>query len=616
VGRVLVDVSGARMTGPPPIHFIIGAPRSGTTWLTRALNGHPAIYATENRLFGSFCELWPGPRGRLTPRITFDAYAAALARHRSLEPFGWERHEFITRFQREYHRFLLDFDRRHSGRSVIVDKVTPYLGTAELVVSQIRRFFPEAKVIHLLRDGRDVVTSGVFDWLGRSGIGTPRHAYFVEQRPGTVMNRFFDDDALRSWCRYWTEPLDAIERSTLDQIPVRYESMVADLPAELMRIFRHLGLPADETVARACAEGASFERLTGRPRGQEDPLAKIRRGIVGDWRNYFTRADGALFAELAGKHLIAAGYEPGHRWAGKLPESLRRQRAGCPRAAAGPSDDVKRDGQVTVAEPSSARPDPDAAQELERLRDVQRRQRETIDHLRQRLELMTTVTEAGCEDPRARWLYRNRAERMDATVPLFDQGRARFHSARYELACAHSSGRRVADIACGTGYGCRVLREQGAARFVVGVDICPESIEYARDVHGPSGVEYRCRSADSTDLETGSFDCVVSFETIEHVSDDRALLEEFRRLLRPDGLLVCSTPNAWPLDIAPHHVRVYDRASFLAALDPCFELVELLNQNSGTRFPYNRDQPAGIRPTTDANHELAECFIAVARRRG
>ena len=69
-----------------------------------------------------------------------------------------------------------------------------------------------------------------------------------------------------------------------------------------------------------------------------------------------------------------------------------------------------------------------------------------------------------------------------------------------------------------------------------------------------------------------AIDIVVSFETIEHVPDDCALIAEFRRVLRPGGQLIVSTPNQWPLADAPFHVREYDRQSFEAVLDPRFRL--------------------------------------------
>lgn len=243
-------------------------------------------------------------------------------------------------------------------------------------------------------------------------------------------------------------------------------------------------------------------------------------------------------------------------------------------------------------------------------------QRQQIEDLRGRVQRLESLLEFTIADPLLKWLLANRSERMDPTVPLFDPGRAAFHWDRYVFACQHVAGLRVADIACGTGYGSQLLAEQGQAVSVRGVDICPEAIAYARQKHAPAGrdVDFFCASGDATGLDPESVDAIVSFETIEHVDDEQGLLGEFARILRPGGMLICSTPNLWPLAIAPHHVREYDRESFGLALSPYFDSIEMFNQNSGTSFEFNREQVRGIIPTTDDNHALAECFLAVCRK--
>ena len=242
-------------------------------------------------------------------------------------------------------------------------------------------------------------------------------------------------------------------------------------------------------------------------------------------------------------------------------------------------------------------------------------QRQQIDNLRDRLDRMEAMWEHCISDPEIKWLFQNRSERMDPTIPIFDTGRADFHLDRYRFAADRVESMVVADIACGTGYGSELLKVQGKAQSVVGVDICPDAINYASKKHSPDGVQFVCASGDATGLDTGSLDAVTSFETIEHVECDVKLLKEFARILKPGGRLICSTPNMWPLEIAPHHVRVYDRDSFAAVLEADFESIEMYNQNSGTSFQFNRDQERGIQLTTDENHELAECFLAVARKK-
>ena len=227
----------------------------------------------------------------------------------------------------------------------------------------------------------------------------------------------------------------------------------------------------------------------------------------------------------------------------------------------------------------------------------------------------TSGVHASLSNETTRWLEQNQRERMDATVNLFDDKRRRFHLDRYRFATKCVREKRVLDCASGTGYGLRVLREDGNASEVIGIEIDKATVEYASKRHGVKGTRLICASGDCLPIPDGFVDVVTSFETIEHVPDDAALVSEFHRVLCRGGLLIISTPNQWPVAVSPFHLREYDRFSFVKALERWFECTELYNQNSGTTSPYNHDQPAGIVETTPENESLAECYIAVCRRR-
>jgi len=303
----------------PEIHFVISAPRSGSTWLARALNHHPAIFATEQRLFGNFCEMWPNNNGKLAPRITLDAYARAVSVHYFRDAWTESREQFIDQFIREYCRFLLHFASSRTGKSIIVDKITPYPGTMHCVLEQIDKYFPDAKRIKLVRDGRDVLTSGTFDWLLKDGQGTERFKCFVEQDSSIELQRFFDDVSIRKWAENWRETVRELQRYDLE---IRFEGMQQNQPAVLSDIFELLEVSADEKRAAACAGAVTFEKITGRKQGQMEPTAKQRRGICGDWKRYFTRRDGELFHEIAGAELLSTGYVDTNDWFRECPEQL------------------------------------------------------------------------------------------------------------------------------------------------------------------------------------------------------------------------------------------------------------------------------------------------------
>lgn len=305
----------------PKIHFIISAPRSGSTWLTTALNHHPELFGTEQRLFGNFCEVWKNNDGSSTPRITFDKYATAFGTHYFYQFMNRDYDTFVEDFKKSFVNFLCHFAHGRTGKNIIVDKITPYPGTAQYVVDEIRRLFPDAKIIHLVRDGRDVLTSGTFDWLLKDAEGTDRHAFYFNPIPGMRLERFFDAKVIKKWAANWCETIDVFSDPSAS-LRVSYEAMKQDMPSALQSVFETLEVDASKGIAENCAEHSTFERMSGRPPGLEEPTAKARKGIVGDWKNYFTLPDGELFDALAGEQMAQMGYEPNSDWVKQLPLKL------------------------------------------------------------------------------------------------------------------------------------------------------------------------------------------------------------------------------------------------------------------------------------------------------
>jgi len=96
--------------------------------------------------------------------------------------------------------------------------------------------------------------------------------------------------------------------------------------AGLKCVFLTRGVEHHEHLCVQCEEATTVEAMTGRPPGDEDPTAKARKGIVGDWKNYFTLADGELFDALAGEQMKVTGYEENDEWVKHLPLRLAMMR--------------------------------------------------------------------------------------------------------------------------------------------------------------------------------------------------------------------------------------------------------------------------------------------------
>ena len=119
----------------------------------------------------------------------------------------------------------------------------------------------------------------------------------------------------------------------------------------------------------------------------------------------------------------------------------------------------------------------------------------------------------------------------------------REHWQRYLFSAKFVHDKDVLDIASGAGYGANLLAQ--TARYVYGVDISNEAIEYALRNYAKDNLKFIQGSVENIPFEANCFDIVVSFETIEHVDADaqRIFLKEIKRILRHNGILIISCPN-------------------------------------------------------------------------
>jgi len=167
------------------------------------------------------------------------------------------------------------------------------------------------------------------------------------------------------------------------------------------------------------------------------------------------------------------------------------------------------------------------------------------------------------------------------------------HLARYEFAKHFVQSKRVLDVACGSGYGSAMLKEAGAST-VVGIDVSPEVIEYARAHFNGTGAEFAVGDAEDLSLYR-DFDVVVSFETIEHLRHPETFLAEITRSLSSQGTLIVSTPQRekGTLHDKPQnlfHLREWTLEEFQQLLSKYFHHVNIHGQYGFAKmgFPYSR----------------------------
>src|SRR3989344_372638 len=157
------------------------------------------------------------------------------------------------------------------------------------------------------------------------------------------------------------------------------------------------------------------------------------------------------------------------------------------------------------------------------------------------------------------------------------------HLDRYNFVLNYVKNKIVLDIACGSGYGSKLLSNK--AKKVIGVDISKESIDYAKNNFNSNKIKFFIGDATNLDfLKDNSIDVVVSFETIEHLIDYKRFLMEVKRILKKEGLFIVSTPNKkissphGKKPKNPFHVIEFFKKDFEILLKRYFGLIAIYGQ--------------------------------------
>jgi len=159
-------------------------------------------------------------------------------------------------------------------------------------------------------------------------------------------------------------------------------------------------------------------------------------------------------------------------------------------------------------------------------------------------------------------------------VPSVEGDNAFEHLHRYALAREVAKNKIVLDLACGEGYGSNLLAQ--VADQVIGIDVSPEAVEHAKSVYARDNLMFQVGMCSKIPLDTDSVDLVVSFETLEHHDQHEKMLAEIKRVLRPHGILIISTPDKRIYsDLTgyanPYHVKELYLEEFKSLLNTYFK---------------------------------------------
>jgi hypothetical protein len=270
--------------------FVVGCPKSGTTWVMNQLDGHPRVVVKGEGRFA-----W-----RLVPMVAqaFNAFNEDQKKHsseavtllRDVDLFMSARQLIDTTLW----RYIEISGKQPSAIQAVGDKTPQHSQN----MGMLNQLYPEARFISVMRDPRDAATSALHHF-GKSD-GRSREEYFrhfiQEVWPAAIAGARQSAERLGLGARF---------------IEVRYEDLHRDERGEVRRMLGLIGVDAANASIDACVAAGSFKaRAGGRERGNEDKSSFYRRGVVADWLNHMTpQLAEELCAPIAGL-MRDCGYDP------------------------------------------------------------------------------------------------------------------------------------------------------------------------------------------------------------------------------------------------------------------------------------------------------------------
>ena len=255
---------------PDPI-IVFGAPRSGTTYLEEILNSHPDVFIShETRVF--------------------EWLHKALALAENDEFVLHHREAFVSHLRRAFPEVMRDFYRALAPDARYWGDKNPHYAEPENIrcLDLIGELFPGSRFIHIIRDGRDVVTS----LMRKQAEGKPWVTSFEEAHDTWKWHVHYG--------RLFSERLQSPDR----YFELRYEHLVADDPAVAESMFRFLGIDFHPKVDKFCRS-----QFANRSPFQ-DPMRDLSKGATAsDWPEVFNQQEQLRSLELIGEDLTWYGYE-------------------------------------------------------------------------------------------------------------------------------------------------------------------------------------------------------------------------------------------------------------------------------------------------------------------
>jgi len=311
------EVAEIKQFFPRDKFFILGHARSGTTLLMRLARLHPEVHCNYQAHFFTRKPL-------LKSLVDSPEIEDWLTRKSNRWNHGRDLSPLVLRASAD---FIMERDAAREGKSIVGDK-SPSSVIHGQVVRDMHSLYPDAKIVNIVRDGRDVLISERFrNFVEESKFLNSEDKRIVEelrrdQTPFTNGTRsIFTETFIRNIALHWVNDLaesdaEAQQLYGKQYHSLRYEDLLETPFAEMTKLWKFLSVKKiSKTLEKAIdAEMSSNPDEAWQAQRNEGIASFLPKGQAGNWQRLFTARDKSVFKEVAGEMLVRWGYEKDLNW--------------------------------------------------------------------------------------------------------------------------------------------------------------------------------------------------------------------------------------------------------------------------------------------------------------
>jgi hypothetical protein len=311
------EVAEIKQFFPRDKFFILGHARSGTTLLMRLVRLHPEVHCNYQAHFFT-----------RKPLLKSLVDSAEIEEWLTRKSNRWNRGRDLSPLVlRASADFIMERDAAHEGKGIVGDK-SPSSVIHGQVVRDMHSLYPDAKLINILRDGRDVLISERFrNFVEESKFLTSedkRIIYDLRIDPTpfsdgrrSIFTKTFIRNIASRWVNDLAETDAEAQRLYSGQYhSLRYEDLLETPFNEMEKLWKFLGVKKiNKSLEKAIqAEMSSNPDEEWQAQRNEGIASFLPKGQAGNWQRLFTERDKSMFKEIAGETLIKWGYEKDLNW--------------------------------------------------------------------------------------------------------------------------------------------------------------------------------------------------------------------------------------------------------------------------------------------------------------